>query len=267
MHREAVAAMQLENDLRRAVDRQELELRYQPVVRIADGRLCGFEALLRWNHPERGLLLPAQFIPSAEETGFIVPLGTWVLAAACRQLAAWGPALADDPELMVSVNISARQLAHPELVAQVRRTLEATGADAGRLRLEITETVLMADAPAAQAVLLQLRGLGLSVMIDDFGTGYSSLAYLQQFPVDTLKIDRSFVSRLGAREEEIVCAIVTLGKSLGMQVLGEGVETAAELAALGRLGCDLAQGFLFAAALPVTEAEELLRRRRVSLAG
>jgi diguanylate cyclase (GGDEF)-like protein/PAS domain S-box-containing protein len=264
MHREAVAAMQLENDLRRAIDRQELELRYQPVARIADGRLCGFEALLRWHHPERGLLLPPQFIPSAEETGFIVPLGAWVLAAACRQLAAWGAALAHDPGLLVSVNLSARQLAHPELVAQVRRTLETTGAEARRLKLEITETVLMADAPAAQAVLLQLRGLGLSVTIDDFGTGYSSLAYLQQFPIDTLKIDRSFVSRLGAGEEEIVRAIVTLGKSLGMLVLGEGVETPAELAALGRLGCDLAQGFLLAPALPAAEAEAMLRRGRIA---
>jgi diguanylate cyclase (GGDEF)-like protein/PAS domain S-box-containing protein len=268
MHREAVAAMQLENDLRRALDRQELELHYQPVVCLADGRLCGFEALLRWHHPERGLLLPTQFIPSAEETGLIVPLGAWVLETACRQIAEWGHELVREKELGVSVNLSARQLAHPELVPLVRRTLEATGAPASRLKLEITESVLMADAPAAQNVLQQLRrGLGLSVVIDDFGTGYSSLAYLHQFPIDTLKIDRSFVTRLGAGEEEIVRAIVTLGRSMRMQVLGEGVETPAQLAALGRLGCDLAQGFLLAPPMPAAEAATLLRRGRLPLAG
>ena len=266
MHREAVAAMQLENDLRRALERHELELHYQPVVCISDGRLCGFEALLRWHHPERGLLLPTQFIPSAEETGLIVPLGAWVLESACRQIAAWGHDLVREKELGVSVNLSARQLAHPELVPLVRRTLEATGAPASRLKLEITESVLMADAPAAQNVLQQLRrGLGLSVVIDDFGTGYSSLAYLHQFPIDTLKIDRSFVTRLGNGEEEIVRAIVTLGRSLRMQVLGEGVETRAQLEALGRLGCDLAQGFLLAPPMPAAEAGALLRRGRLPL--
>ncbi len=261
MHHEAVAAMQLENDLRHALERQELELYYQPLARIGDGRLCGFEALLRWNHPQRGVLLPAQFIASAEETGFIVPLGSWVLESACSQLAAWSELLAHDPGLTVSVNLSGRQLAHPELVQQVRRTLAATGADPRRLKLEVTESVLMADAPAAQSVLVQLRhGLGLSLMIDDFGTGYSSLAYLQQFPIDTLKIDRSFVARLGAGEEAIVRAIVTLGKSLGMQVLGEGVESPAQLAALGRLGCDLAQGNLLSPPLTPEAAAALLRR-------
>jgi diguanylate cyclase (GGDEF)-like protein/PAS domain S-box-containing protein len=268
MHREAVAAMQLENDLRRALERHELDLLYQPVACIADGRLSGFEALVRWRHPERGLLLPTQFIGSAEETGLIVPLGAWVLETACRQLARWSPALADHPGVTVSVNLSARQLAHPDLVSQVRRTLQATGAEACRLKLEITESVLMADAPAAQNVLQQLRrGLGLSVMIDDFGTGYSSLAYLHQFPIDTLKIDRSFVARLGAGEEEIVRAIVTLGKSLGMQVLGEGVETPVQLAALGRLGCHLAQGFLLSPPLPAEEAGALLRGGRLDVAG
>ena len=267
MHREAVAAMQLENDLRRALERHELELHYQPVACIADGRICGLEALVRWHHPERGLLLPTQFIGSAEETGLIVPLGAWVLETACRQLSRWSQALGSQPGVSVSVNLSARQLAHPDLVPQVRRTLEATGADPARLKLEITESVLMADAPAAQNVLQQLRrGLGLSVMIDDFGTGYSSLAYLHQFPIDTLKIDRSFVSRLGHGEEEIVRAIVTLGRSLGMQVLGEGVETPAQLAALGRLGCHLAQGFLLAPPLPAAEAEALLRGGRLDVA-
>jgi diguanylate cyclase (GGDEF)-like protein/PAS domain S-box-containing protein len=260
MHREAVAAMQLENDLRRALERKELELHYQPVVCLADGRLCGFEALLRWHHPERGLLLPTQFIPTAEETGLIVPLGAWVLESACRQIAAWDHELVRGKELGVSVNLSARQLAHPDLVPLVRRTLEMTGAPASRLKLEITESVLMADAPATQNVLQQLRRVGLSVVIDDFGTGYSSLAYLHQFPIDTLKIDRSFVSRLGADDEEIVRAIVTLGRALGMQVLGEGVETPAQLAALGRLGCHLAQGFLLSPPLPAAEAEALLLR-------
>jgi len=264
MHREAVAAMELENDLRRALDRRELELVYQPVARIADGRLCGFEALVRWHHPERGTLLPAQFIPNAEETGLIVPLGSWALEAACDRLAAWVAAGISDPGAMVSVNLSARQLAHPELVQHVRKTLERSGAEASRLKLEITESVLMLDPPAARDVLTQLRrDLGLSVMIDDFGTGYSSLAYLHQFPLDTLKIDRSFVARLGTGEEDIVRAIVTLGRGLGMQVLGEGVETAEQLAALRRLGCDLAQGNFLSPPLAAGEAEALLRVGRV----
>jgi diguanylate cyclase (GGDEF)-like protein len=263
MHHQAVEAMQLENDLRRALERSELEMYYQPVARIGDGTLYGFEALVRWLHPERGIITPASFIPIAEETGLILPLGLWVIEATCRQIAAWGAALDGDPGLTVSVNLSARQLAHPDLLSQLRRILEITGAPPQRLKLEITESVLMADAPAAQEVLMQLRSLGLSVMIDDFGTGYSSLSYLHQFPIDMLKIDRSFVNRLGAGEEEIVRAIVTLGRSLRMQVLGEGVETPEQLAALGRLGCDLAQGFLFAPALPLAEAERLLAHRRV----
>jgi diguanylate cyclase (GGDEF)-like protein/PAS domain S-box-containing protein len=262
MHLSAVAALQLENDLRRALERGELELFYQPIACIGDGRLCGFEALLRWRHPERGLVEPGQFIASAEETGLIVPLGAWVLEAACRQLVRWEPLLG--PGVSVSVNLSARQLAHPELLRQVSQTLTATGAAPSRLKLEITESVLMADAPAAQRVLEHLqRVLGVGVMIDDFGTGYSSLAYLQQFPVDTLKIDRSFVSRLGSGGEPIVRAIVTLGKSLGMELLGEGVETSAQLEELGRLGCDYAQGFLLAPPMAGAEAEALLRRGRL----
>ncbi|HEV8630593.1 MAG TPA: EAL domain-containing protein [Thermoanaerobaculia bacterium] len=263
MHRQAVAAMQLENDLRRALERHELELHYQPVAAVADGRLCGFEALVRWHHPERGLLAPGEFIPAAEETGLIVPLGAWVLEAACRQLAAWEPALPPHSDLAVSVNLSARQLTHPELVTQIRRTLDATGANPRRLKLEITESVLMADAPATHDLLQQLRAdLGLGVMIDDFGTGYSSLAYLHQFPIETLKIDRSFVSRLGDGDEEIVRAIVTLGKGLGMWVLGEGVETPAQLSALARLGCDLAQGNLLSPPLPAADAEAVVRQGR-----
>jgi diguanylate cyclase (GGDEF)-like protein/PAS domain S-box-containing protein len=266
MHHQAVEAMQLENDLRRALERGELEMYYQPVARIGDGSLCGFEALVRWHHPERGLITPMSFIPIAEETGLIVPLGLWVIEATCRQIAAWGDELHGPPGLTVSVNLSARQLAHPDLLQQLRRILDTTGADPHRLKLEITESVLMSDAPSAQQVLMQLRSLGLAVMIDDFGTGYSSLAYLHQFPIDTLKIDRTFVSRLGAGEEEIVRAIVTLGRALRMQVLGEGVETPEQLSALGRLGCDLAQGFLLAPPLPLAEAERFLAHRTLPVA-
>jgi diguanylate cyclase (GGDEF)-like protein len=262
MHLQAVAALQLENDLRRGLENGEFELCYQPIANIADRRVCGFEALLRWRHPERGVVAPGQFIGSAEETGLIVPLGAWALETACRQVVAWEPLLA--PGQTISVNLSARQLAHPELVQQVSTTLAHTGAAASRLKLEITESVLMADAPAAQDVLLHLqRDLGVGVMIDDFGTGYSSLAYLHQFPVDTLKIDRTFVTRLGNGEEEIVRAIVTLGKNLGMMVLGEGVETVPQLATLGRLGCDLAQGFLLAPPLSAGDAEAVLRGGRL----
>ena len=259
MHLQAVAALQLENDLRRGLERQEFTLVYQPIFELAQLGLQGFEALLRWRHPERGLVEPGLFIGSAEETGLIVPLGVWVLEAACRQLAAWEAIL--PPGATVSVNLSARQLAHPDLVDQLRSILAATAARPQRLKLEITESALMADAPAAQGVLEDLRhGLGVSVMIDDFGTGYSSLAYLHQFPVDTLKIDRSFVARLGAGEEEIVRAVVTLGRSLGIRVLAEGVETTEQLQAVHRLGCDLAQGFLLAEPLAPEQAEELLRR-------
>jgi diguanylate cyclase (GGDEF)-like protein len=263
MHLQAVAALQLENDLRRGLERQEFELEYQPIVAVADGRLEGFEALLRWQHPDRGLVVPEKFIANAEETGLIVPLGVWVLEAACRQLAVWEPIL--PPGFTISVNLSARQLAHPDLVRQLSAILAATASRPERLKLEITESVLMADAPAAQRVLEELqRGLGVSVMIDDFGTGYSSLAYLHQFPVDTLKIDRSFVARLGAGDEEIVRAVVTLGRSLGMRVLAEGVETAEQLAALGRLGCDQAQGFHLAPPLAAADAGAMLRGLRRS---
>jgi diguanylate cyclase (GGDEF)-like protein len=261
MHRDAVSALRLENDLRHGLERREFELHYQPIACIGDGRLCGFEALIRWQHPERGLVLPGLFIPSAEETGLVVPLGAWAIEAACRQAVLWEPLL--PPSLAISVNLSARQLAQPDLFVQVREILARTGAPASRLKLEITESVLMADAPAAQEVLLQFqRDLGVSTMIDDFGTGYSSLAYLHQFPIDTLKIDRSFVAHLGNGEDEIVRAIVNLGKSLGMRVLGEGVETQAQLDTLGRLGCDFAQGYLLAPPLTAGGAEEVLRRGR-----
>jgi diguanylate cyclase (GGDEF)-like protein/PAS domain S-box-containing protein len=261
MHQEAMAEMQLETDLRRALDRREMVLHYQPMVCLNTGTLCGFEALVRWSHPERGLLLPEQFIGTAEETGLVVPLGHWVIDEACRQVATWQRRFGAQPQLAVSVNLSARQLAQADLVDGIRRCLSTHGTEPHRLKLEITESVLMKDAAATQKTLFHLRnGLGVRLMIDDFGTGYSSLSYLHQFPVDMLKIDRSFVSRMHGGNNAIVRAIVTLGQSLKMRVLAEGVESAEQLGYLRELSCEFAQGFLFSPPVDADRAEGLLRK-------
>ncbi|HVS03900.1 MAG TPA: EAL domain-containing protein [Thermoanaerobaculia bacterium] len=264
MHRRAVAEMRLEHDLRRALERQELELFYQPMVVLGERRLHGFEALVRWRHPERGLLTPGQFINMAEETGLIVPLGQWILRQACLQMVAWQAEGGAPRDLAISVNLSARQLANPDLPAYLAQTVAETGFDSAALELEITESMLMEDAAATRATLLDLkRDLGVKLSIDDFGTGYSSLSYLHQFPVDTLKVDRSFIARMnGGGEEEIVRAIVQLGRSLRMRVMAEGVETADQLARLERLECHLAQGFYFSPPVAEAAARQLLQRTR-----
>ncbi len=258
MRAESLEQAALEHDLRRAVERSELRLHYQPLVDLADGSVVGVEALVRWQHPERGLVPPLSFIPLAEETGLIVPIGQWVLDTACRQVRAWRQAGGAAPSV-VSVNLSARQFAHPDLVAKVAATLEATDLDPSALELEITESVVMDQSEASIERLQALRRLGVKLVLDDFGTGYSSLSYLRRLPLDTIKIDRSFVSGLGsdAADLPIAQAVISLAHGLGIGVVAEGIETATQLACLRELGCDRGQGYAFARPVPPEELERL----------
>jgi diguanylate cyclase (GGDEF)-like protein len=248
---DSVDRLKLETDLRRALEREELTLVYQPIVDLRDGRTRCVEALLRWTHPERGPIGPDVFIPVAEETGLIVDIGRWVLETAAVQVAAWQHTQPGARGLGVTVNVSGRQLAHPSLVADVERVIRETGIADGTLGLEITESVLM-DEAGAVPVLEALRACGARLSLDDFGTGYSSLSYLKRFPLDTLKIDRSFVSGLGAEREDkaLVATIVSMAGTLGLDVVAEGVETVEQLRRLRELGCDRAQGYLLAKPLP-----------------
>jgi diguanylate cyclase (GGDEF)-like protein/PAS domain S-box-containing protein len=245
---EASTRLQLESDLRRALERDEFRMYYQPIAQLDTGVIDEVEALVRWEHPRRGLVPPADFIPVAEETGLILPLGRWVLRQACQQMRTWQNSA--DPNLprIVSVNLSARQFGSPQLVADVAQVLRDTGLDPSSLKLEITESVMMQDVETTSAILHQLKQLGVKLAIDDFGTGYSSLAYLQRFPIDVLKIDRSFVRPLGNNPEDdaIVRTIITLAKTLNMVVTGEGIETTTQLQQLRALGCDLGQGYYIA---------------------
>jgi len=251
-----VSRLRTSTELHRALERNELELHYQPVVDLHTDTLVGMEALVRWRHPTRGLLLPYEFIPLAEDSGLIVPLGAWVLREACRQTTEWQALRTgsgqDNARLNISVNVSAVQLADPGFPRQVAEAISDSGIDPDRLWLEITESTLMRDADEAVVVLQGFRDLGLHVEIDDFGTGYSSLSYLQRFPVETLKIDRSFVEDLDQRSDNaaIVRAIIGLGDSLGLSIIAEGVERRTQVARLQALGCHLAQGYLFGRPLP-----------------
>jgi diguanylate cyclase (GGDEF)-like protein/PAS domain S-box-containing protein len=260
MHRRAVDQLQLETDLRRAIERQEWVIHYQPIVDLQTRRLSGFEALARWRHPGRGLVMPDLFIPTAEETGLIRPLGMWVLREACRQMRDWHNKYPGQPPLGIAVNLSTRQLADADLPGQVRRVLEETGLLPSSLTLEITESALMQSLHAGAAVLQELHEMNVHLDVDDFGTGYSSLAYLQSFPVQTLKVDRSFVSCMhsGAQQSEIVRAIVGLAHNLGMDVTAEGVETPQQIASLSALHCQHAQGYFFSRPVPAEEAERLI---------
>jgi EAL domain-containing protein (putative c-di-GMP-specific phosphodiesterase class I) len=261
MHDRAVERLQLESSLRRAVERNEFRAYYQPVVALATGRLAGFEALIRWQHPERGLVPPIEFIPIAEETGLIHPIGRWILREACLQMAAWNKEVRPVDRLSMSVNLSGRQLAEPDLVTRVVRILEETGVDPDQLKLEITESAIMADAETATERLAQLRALGIGLSIDDFGTGYSSLSYLHRLPLTALKIDKTFVWAMGAsvRETQICHGIVTLAHNLGLGVIAEGIETPEQRQRLRELRCEYGQGFYFAKPLPAERATELVR--------
>jgi diguanylate cyclase (GGDEF)-like protein/PAS domain S-box-containing protein len=260
MHQAMLDRLDLEADLRRAVDRGEFVLHYQPTVALATGRISGMEALVRWQSPERGLMPPGMFIPVAEDTGLIVPLGAWVLEEACRQAVAWAQEFGADGPQTMSVNLSARQLQDDGLVADVATILARTGIQPERVVLEITESAVMADAEAMTARLHELKALGVRLAIDDFGTGYSSMSYLCSFPIDILKIDRSFVH--GVRNEPqkmgIVRTIVELGHILELQTVAEGIELDEELQELRALRCDLGQGFWFARPLSVDQTMHLL---------
>jgi len=261
MRDETTERLLLENALRRAPERGELRALYQPIVRLADGSMVAAEALVRWVHPERGLLEASQFVPLAEETGIIVPVGSWVLAEACRQAVTWS---GNGHAPAVSVNLSARQLSRSDLVDLVAGALGDSGLNPDRLWLEITESVLMEDADTAVETLQRLRALGVHLSVDDFGTGYSSLAYLRRFPVDSLKVDRSFVAGLGEDPEDsaIVEAVVSMAHSLRLSVVAEGVETDEQLTRLRDLGCELAQGFYFAAPVPPSALDPLSAQSR-----
>ena len=241
-----------------ALQREEFQVYYQPQVNVQTGKIMSAEALIRWLHPEKGLISPAQFIPSAEATGFIVQLGEWVLQTACRQMQVWQNS--GFSGLRVAVNLSARQFHQPDLSSRVAKILAEIGLEPSSLELELTESLMVEDAPSAIATLQQLKSLGVSISIDDFGTGYSSLSYLAQYPFDTLKIDRCFISKItdGCTNAAIVKAIIQMAHSLCLEVVAEGVETEAEKDFLGRYKCDTMQGYLFSPPLPAGDFEQLL---------
>jgi diguanylate cyclase (GGDEF)-like protein len=254
----ALSRLRVENDLRRALDRDELTLHYQPLVSLRDRQMVSVEALVRWDHPERGRISPADFIPVAEENGLIEPIGRWVLEHACRQAAEWCRARPDAAPLTMGVNLSAAQLANPALAQTVATALRVSGLDPSCLALELTESMLVGDTEQLSETLVALKALGLRLVLDDFGTGYSSLSYLTRLPLDSLKVDRSFVDGLGteSRDTAVTEAIIAMSRALSLRVVGEGAETEQQVAELARLGCDLVQGFYFSR--PV-EAEEITR--------
>ncbi|MEH1836996.1 MAG: EAL domain-containing protein [Nostoc sp.] len=260
MYANALARVQLETDLRRAIERQEFQVYYQPIVSLTSGSILGFEALLRWQHPERGLLNPADFIPLAEETGLIFSIGNWVLHEACRQMQAWRVCHHSNFLEKISVNLSLKQFSHPDLIEQIRQILHSTGLDGGTLVLEITESAIVENGDQGTAALLQLQKMGIELSIDDFGTGYSSLGRLYHFPISVLKIDRSFISPMGTNSKnlEIIEIIVTLAHKLDVDVLGEGVETKEQLALLRKLNCEYGQGNFFSVPLNSSAAEALI---------
>ena len=268
MHATAVALLRLETELRQAIEREEFQLHYQPIASIETGRIVAFEALLRWQHPARGLLMPAEFLGVALETGLILPIGKWGLRAACRQAQEWQSRFGQEPPVAISLNICARQLMQPDLVSQIQSAMEEFHLDSRALLLEITEDMIMENPELAASLFDQLRALHIKLYIDDFGTGYSSLGALHRFPLDTLKIDRSFVAGLDAdgSEREIVRTIVTLAHALHMRVVAEGVETREQLEVLRSLGCEHVQGYLLSRPVTGDEATRLLENPPVWLA-
>jgi EAL domain-containing protein (putative c-di-GMP-specific phosphodiesterase class I) len=252
-------SLSLMSDLRKALDRGEFVVYYQPQIHVKTGELIGVEALLRWQHPQRGMISPAQFIPLAEETGLIVPIGEWVLRTACAQVKAW--AEAGFPEMRVAVNLSARQFMRDDLVEVVERVLRDTGLKPHLLELEITESMTMHNVERAIQILHGLKNLGVMISLDDFGTGYSSLSYLKHFPIHMLKIDQSFVRDITVDPDDaaIVNSIIALAHALQLNVIAEGVETEEQLAYLVEQGCFEMQGYLFSPPLPVQSLENLIR--------
>ena len=261
MHSDALARLQLETDLRRAVELAEFRLHYQPVVSLRTGRVTGFEALVRWEHPERGLVQPADFIPVAEETGLIVPMGRWVLFEACRQAREWQSLYPREEPLSISVNLSARQFSQPGLVDQISQALEATGVAPASLRLEITEAAIIDKGRYGLTILNQLRELGVKIYLDDFGTGYSSLSYLHGLPIDAIKIDRAFIGSMETNEDNLrlVKTILALAEIVGIRAEAEGISTAEQLRELRSLNCEQGQGYLFSAPITRDAVEQVLR--------
>ena len=273
MHTRAVTLLQLETDLRHAIDRDELVVYYQPIIDLTTMKLNGFEALMRWNHPQRGLVPPNEFIPVAEETNFIIPLTLWILQKSCRQLVEWQKRSPLNKNLMMSVNLSGKHFAQPDIVEQIRWIIKETGVNPACLKLEITESAIMENAESTIAMLKTLRHLGLQLSIDDFGTGYSSLSYLHRFPIDMLKVDRSFVGSMedGTENGEIVRTIIALAKTLNLSVVAEGIESIHQLHQLRILGCEFGQGYLFSRPVPAEDAQLILddktRWQSISLGG
>jgi len=263
MHARAVYLLQMETDLRRALEREEFRVYYQPIVSLENGQLAGFEALIRWEHPDRGFINPGDFISLAEDTGLIAPIGMWVLKHACQQLAKWQWQSHAHRSLFMSVNLSSKQLVQSALVNEIRDILQETHVDPRTLKLEITESAVMENAETAVQLLRRLKALGVQLSIDDFGTGYSSLGYLHRFPVDTLKIDRSFVGRIGEASEniEIVRTIISLAENMGMDVVAEGVETLPQFSQLRALNCQYGQGYLFSRPADATSIDAWISRK------
>jgi EAL domain-containing protein (putative c-di-GMP-specific phosphodiesterase class I) len=260
MHAEALERLELENDLRHAIYEGGLRVYYQPKVKLSTGRIIGMEALVRWEHPERGWISPEKFIASAEETGLIVPLGRWVLREACRQACEWRERHPSVTPLVTSVNLSIKQFKQPDLLQELAELLQETKLDPQRLQLEITESTVMGDVRYAIDLLHKLRGLGVELAIDDFGTGYSSLTSLQRFPVNELKIDKVFIDGLGNNAQDLAIAklVIDLAHAVGARATAEGVETADQLVLLQSIGCDQAQGYYFAEPLLHDAATALL---------
>jgi diguanylate cyclase (GGDEF)-like protein/PAS domain S-box-containing protein len=266
MHQQVLEKLQIETDLRKVADYEGFTVEYQPIIALESGRIAGFEALVRWTHPQRGRIAPSTFIPVAEETGLIIPLGLWVLRTACRQIRAWHKKFGNDWDLHITVNLSNKQFSQPNLIDHVIETLRAVQLEANSLRLELTESTIMESVESAVEKTSQLAQRGVDLLLDDFGTGYSSLGFLNQFPIAGLKIDKSFVSEPGPQKlnghglhrVEIVRSVVSLAHNLGMKVVAEGVETVEQLEQLRMLKCEYAQGFLISPPLSADAAETLL---------
>jgi EAL domain-containing protein (putative c-di-GMP-specific phosphodiesterase class I) len=260
MHEEANERLRIEHDLRKAVDGEQLELYFQPIVKTESGEIVGFEALMRWNHPSQGLVSPDDFIPLAEETGLIVPLGAWALDTALKQLKQWQPMHRLDEPLFMSVNVSKRQLTQPTFIAEVEQCLEKHGVAPETVKLEITESTIMDNVESISVVLDELRNVGLQIAMDDFGTGHSSLSCLHQFPITDVKIDRAFMRNVEQNRQyaAVIYSIVGLAHNIGSRVIAEGIETAAQLAQLQAVDCDMAQGYFFAKPLVTAEAQQML---------
>lgn len=260
MHTRAVTLLQLETDLRHAIERNELCMFYQPIVDLDSMRLFGFESLIRWNHPTRGLVPPNEFIPVSEDTGLIIPMTLWILRTSCMQMVEWQRKSPANKNLVVSVNLSGKHFAQKDLVEQIKTILTETGMNPACLKLELTESAVMENAESVIQMMKQIRELGIQLSIDDFGTGYSSLSYLHRFPINTLKVDRSFVNSMedGSENGEIVRTVIALAKTLRLSVIAEGIETIHQLHQLRILGCEYGQGYLFSRPVPVDEAERLI---------